>query len=128
MVDKLKELFEELKILRKPLLHCLEENKKNKEISGETIFLSKKGLINLLNISNKYNSELNIWYTNKSEDDFDRLTISFWFKDKKKDNPLTNKLIEMLEESGTKVVDVTPKTIEEKRLEKIRETYYKKRI
>lgn len=37
------------------------------------------------------------------------------------DNPLTEKLVEMLEESGAKVVTV--KTIEEKRLEKIREIW-----
>lgn len=39
----------------------------------------------------------------------------------KKDNPLTEKLVEMLEESGAKVV--TEKTIEEKRLDKIREIW-----
>ena len=84
MVDKFKELFEELKTLREPLLFYLKENKKDRKISGKNIFLSKNDLTNLLNLSNKYNSKLNILHTNESEDDFDRLTIIFWFKDDKK--------------------------------------------
>ena len=83
MVDKFKELFEELKTLREPLLHHLIENKKDRKISGETVFLSKNDLTDLLNLSNKYNSELNIWHTNEGKDDFDKLTVSFWLKNKK---------------------------------------------
>lgn len=44
-------------------------------------------------------------------------------KEKKKYDPLTEKLVEMLEKAGAKVVDVTPKRIEEK--EEIKKTIIK---
>ena len=101
MVDKFNELFEELKELREPLLRKLKltENEEDRNISGETIFLNKKELIILINLSNKYDTGFYIMYLRESKDDFDRLIISFSTKDKKK------------------------KTIEEKRLDKLNKIF-----